>query len=69
MTETEAALEKCLEALEAERKARADVEQWVRSLEQEVIVLRGQLLGAEESNAQLRERVTQQEELLSSLSR
>jgi len=44
LAETEAALQKSLEALEAEWKARSDTEQ-------EVVMLRGQLLGAEESNA------------------
>ena len=56
--ENEATLEECLEALEAEWKARADVEQWVLSSEQEVIMLRGQLLRAKESIAWLCERVT-----------
>ena len=51
---------KSLEALEAEREARSDAEQ-------EVVALRGQMLGAEESNAQLLERVTQQEEGLTIL--
>ena len=35
--------------------------------EQEVVALRGQMLGVEESNARLLERVTQQEEGLSIL--
>ena len=43
-----------------ERKARSDTEQ-------EVVALRGQMLGVEESNARLLERVTQQEERLSIL--
>ena len=40
-----------MEALEAERKAQSDAEQ-------KVIALRGQMLGAEESNARLLKRVT-----------
>ena len=44
LVKTKAALQKSLEALGAERKARSDAEQ-------EVVVLRGQMLGAEESNA------------------
>ena len=51
LVETEAALQKSLEALEVERKARSDAEQ-------ELVALRGQVLGAEESNARLLERVT-----------
>ena len=62
LVETEAALQKSLVALEAERKARSDAEQ-------EVVALRGQMLGVEESNAQLLERVTRQEEGLSILKR
>ena len=53
-------LRKSLEALEAEQKARSDIER-------EVIALRGQMLGAEESNTQLLERVTSQGEGLSIL--
>ena len=49
-----------MEALEAERKARSDVEQ-------EVVALRGQMFRVEESNARLLERVTRQEEGLSIL--
>ena len=60
LAESEVALQKFLEALEAERKARSDAER-------EVIVLQGQMLGAEESNARLLERVTRQEEGLSIL--
>ena len=43
-----------------EQKARSEAQQ-------EVVTLRGQLLGAEESNARLLEKVTQQEEGLSIL--
>ena len=60
LVETEAALQKSLEALEVERKV------WSNA-EQEVVALRGQMLGAEQSNAQLLERVTRQEEGLSIL--
>ena len=49
-----------MEALEAEQKDQSDAEQ-------EVVVLRGQVLGAEESNARLLEKVTRQEEGLSIL--
>ena len=49
-----------LEALESEQKARSEVD-W------EVLVLRGQVLGTEETNARLREQVTRQEEGLSIL--
>ena len=51
LVETEAALQKSLEALEVEQKARSNAEQ-------EVVVLWGQMLGVEESNALLLERVT-----------
>ena len=43
-----------------ERKVRSEVDQ-------EVLALRGQMLGTEESNARLREQVTRQEEGLSIL--
>ena len=49
-----------METLETERKARSEVDR-------EVLVLRGQVLGAEESNARLLEKVTRQEEGLSIL--
>ena len=49
-----------MDALELERKARSEVDQ-------EVLALRGQVLGVEESNARLREKVTRQEEGLSIL--
>ena len=52
---TEVVLQKSLEDLEAKRKTWSDAEL-------EVVALRGQMLGAEESNARLLERVTQQEE-------
>ena len=45
------ALQKSLEALESEKKARSEVDQ-------EVLALCGQVLGTEESNARLREQVT-----------
>ena len=57
---TEAALQKSLEALETERKAQSEAEP-------EVVTLQGKVLGAEESNARLLEKVTQQEEGLSIL--
>jgi hypothetical protein len=60
LTKTEAVLQKSLEALETERRARSKADQ-------EVLTLRGQVLGAEESNARLLEKVTQQEEGLSIL--
>ena len=49
-----------MEALEAERMALSDTKQ-------EVVALQGQMLGAEESNTRLLERVTQQEQGLSVL--
>ena len=55
LVETEAVLQKSLEALEMERKARSEADR-------EVLALRGQVLGVEESNARLLEKVTQQEE-------
>ena len=58
--ETEAALQKSLEALETEWRAWSEANQ-------EVLTLRGHMLGAEESNARLLEKVTQQEEGLSIL--
>ena len=60
MAKTEVVLQKSLEALKVERKAWSDAEQ-------EVVVIRGQMLGAKESNARLLERVTRQEEGLSIL--
>ena len=60
LVEIEVALQKSLEALEMERKAQSEADQ-------EVLMLRGQVLGAEESNAQLLKKVTQQEEGLSIL--
>ena len=60
LAEAKVALKKSVEALEAERKARLNVER-------EVVALRWQMLGAEESNTRLLERVTQQEEGLSIL--
>ena len=51
LAETEVALQKSLEALESKRKARLKADR-------EVLALRGQVLGAEESNAQLLEKVT-----------
>ena len=60
MAETETTLRKSLEALEAERKALSDTER-------EGITLRRQMLGVEESNTQLLERVTRQEDGLSIL--
>lgn len=52
LVETEAALQKALEALEVEQKARSDTEQ-------EVVALWGQVLEAKESNALLLKKVTQ----------
>ena len=49
--ETKAALQKSLEALEMERKAQSEANR-------EVLVLWGQVLGTEESNARLLEKVT-----------
>ena len=60
LTETEAALQKSLETLETERKARSEVDR-------EVLALWGKVLGVEESNARLLEKVTRQEEGLSIL--
>ena len=60
LAETNAALQESLEALESERKARSEVDQ-------EVLVLWGRVLGTEESNGQLCEQVTWQEEGLSIL--
>ena len=57
---TEAMLHSSLEALESEWKAWSEVDQ-------EVLVLRGRVLGTEEANARLREQVTRQEEGLSIL--
>ena len=51
LAETEAMLQKSLDALETEQKARSEVDR-------EVIVLWGQVLGVEESNARLLEKVT-----------
>ena len=60
LAETEVVLQKSFDALEAKWKARSDTEQ-------EVVVLWGQMLRVEESNARLLERVTRQEEGLSIL--
>ena len=51
LVETEAVLQESLEALESEWKARSEVNQ-------EVLTLRGWVLGTKELNAQLREQVT-----------
>jgi len=60
LVETEVALQSSLEALELERKAWSEVDQ-------EVLVLRGQVLGTEELNARLREQVIRREEGVSIL--
>ena len=60
LAETKTALHKSLEALEMKRKAWSEAQQ-------EVVTLWGQVLGAEESNARLLEKVTPQEEGLSIL--
>jgi len=60
LAETKVALHISLEALEMEQKAQSKADQ-------EVLMLQGQVLGAEESNARLLEKVTQQEEGLSIL--
>ena len=60
LSETEAVHRKSLEALEVGRKSRSDAER-------EVVMLRGQMLGAEESNTRLLDRVTSQEEGISIL--
>lgn len=60
LAKTKAVLQKSLEPLEVEQKAQSDAER-------EVVMPRGQMLGVEESNARLLEKVTQQEEGLSIL--
>ena len=60
LVETEVALQESLVALESEQKARSKVDQ-------EVLALQGQVLGTEESNTRLREKVTRQEEGVSIL--
>ena len=55
-----ATLERAQKALEAEQRAQSEVDQ-------EVLVLRGQVMGMEEANARLHEQVTQQAEGLSIL--
>ena len=50
LAKTEAALQKSFEALETERKA------WLEA-DREVLALRGQVLGVEESNARLLEKL------------
>ena len=60
LMETEAMLQKSLEALETGGRARSEADQ-------EVLTLRGQVLGVEESNARLLEKVTRQEQGLSIL--
>ena len=60
LMETEAMLQESLEALESEQKARSEVDQ-------EVLALRGRVLGTEEANTRLCEQVTWQEEGLSIL--
>ena len=60
LAETEATLQKSLEALETERKAQSEANR-------KVLALPGQVLRVEESNARLLEKVTQQEEGLSIL--
>jgi len=58
LAETKVALQKSLDALEMKQKVQSEVDR-------EVLALRGQVLGVEESNARLLKRVTQQEEGLS----
>ena len=65
--DTEVALQRALEtldteqrALESERKARSEADQ-------EVLALWGRVMGTEEANARLRERVARQAEGLSTL--
>ena len=67
LADTKAALQGSLEALEMERKA-LESEQKARSVvDQEVLALRGRVLGTGELNSRLREQVTRQEEGLSIL--
>ena len=56
----QSALESSRKALESERKARSEADQ-------EVLALRGRVMGTEEANARLREQVTQQAKGLSIL--
>ena len=58
LAETEATLQKSLEALETERKAQSEANR-------KVLALPGQVLRVEESNARLLEKVTWQQEGLS----
>ena len=64
LADTEAALQRSLEsernALESQRKARSEADQ-------EVLALRGRVMGTEEANAWLRKQVTRQVEGLSIL--
>ena len=56
-----------MEALESERKALESERKGRSEADREVLAFRGQVLGAEESNARLLEKVTRQEEGLSIL--
>ena len=60
LVETEVALQSTLETLESKRKARSEADQ-------EVLVLRGWVLGTEGLNTRLHEQVTRQKEGLSIL--
>ena len=51
LADTKVALQRALETLESERKARSEADQ-------EVLALRGQVMGTEEANARLRKQVT-----------
>ena len=60
-------LQTTLEALETEQKALESEQKAWSEADQEVLMLRGQVLGTKELNTWLREQVTRQEEGLSIL--
>ena len=60
-------LQSTLEALEIERKSLESERKARSEADQEVLALRGRVLGTEELNARLRKQVTRQEEGLSIL--
>ena len=58
LAETEVVLQSTLETLEAEQKALESEQKAWSEADQEVLMLRGQVLGTKELNARLREQVT-----------
>jgi len=67
LADTKAVLRGTLETLEMEESTLASEQKARSKVDQEVLALRGWVLGTEEANTRLHEQVTQQEEGLSIL--